>query len=825
MPRKRSEKPKALQKLERSVAEILVAHDAGLKPFIHSFHHEPENIAHRHLGALLGIFEVEDRSKDSAYIVNFLASVAKKEYFINPKRPAVESLEAALHKVNVALSELIKHDNTAWLGRLNAAVCVLEKNNLHFSVAGKARTLLLRGNALTDISEGLAEDFDEPHPLKTFTEVASGRLNADDRILVTTPALLDILSLDEIQRNAQRLPQDRFFQFLRTVSVNQLSLGGTLVVDIFETDVPVPEKKPKPKQDPAVLNAFSQTAFTPKRDSVQATLSHPGQDQAGPDPESERQGEYTDTKTGHIYVQGEKPEARENEKWNQVKWALEERALQIAETVGKAGAKYRKQSYQFLKKNARNAAIALQAASRKAGPKLLLASQAVSSRLRQAAEKAKRTSQEKPEKSSEASAEETLRPKDRKIPVVFVPEKKHVPQQPIAESSTVKRSDILKPAPTIPMPQPSVRQTERHMPWSGTPSKASTPTRISPAVSAKFRLDDVLRLIRPITAALGKILPRLSRIKETFRTLDKRQKAYALGALLLMVALPFFFSSFGKKEPVPAPAAAEHPQQAIDLAFQTQNKIRPVQSLASLATQSSSVKTVILDDTPYLVGKDAVQGLGNPSTDKAYRLPEGSGSVLKAAAMDDLNTIFLLTDTGKLFSFTPSNHVFAESNTSFPDPTAVEDMASYLTYLYVADSKNGTVYRYPRAEGGFGEKTVWLKDTAQVAKQGTIAINENLYLGQTDKVLVFLRGKQIPFALPTNLNPLTVTQVFTYPDAENIYILDAPHKRIVKLSKTGELVAQYTHDKIAEALAFAVDESGKTAYFNTSSEALSFTME
>ncbi|MEK9173982.1 MAG: hypothetical protein AAB845_01825, partial [Patescibacteria group bacterium] len=162
--------------LVRTFHEILIADKRSYEPFVKVFRAEGENVSKLDLGTLVGVFEVDEKDEDAAYIVNFLASVAKKEYFNNPRRGPIESFEAALHKVNVALAELVKHGNVSWLGKLHGVLAVLEKNNLHFSVTGEAALLLFRQEQFSEISDGLASNEADVHPLKTFVEVSSGRL-------------------------------------------------------------------------------------------------------------------------------------------------------------------------------------------------------------------------------------------------------------------------------------------------------------------------------------------------------------------------------------------------------------------------------------------------------------------------------------------------------------------------------------------------------------------------------------------------------------------------------------------------------------------------
>ncbi len=313
MIRKKNDSLKPLHKIGISVTEILITNEGALKPYIQAFHYESENIAMASLGSVLGIFEIEDHSEDSAYIVNFLASIVKKEYFLHPKRPAIESLEATLHKINLALSELIKQDNTQWLGRLNATLCVFEKNNIHFSVSGKAKTLLIRNGILSDISDGLAEE-SNIHPLKTFTEVSSGRLKSDDKILLTTPGLFDIFSPAELQKNVRRFSNEKFSQFLRTALVNQLLFGSTLIIDIVETKKTEPAitKAPEGKKVQAIPNAFSQLAFLDTKTNSDTRIDSSTHQAKQSSDTLLQESEYTDSKTGHIYVQGDTPITQNN---------------------------------------------------------------------------------------------------------------------------------------------------------------------------------------------------------------------------------------------------------------------------------------------------------------------------------------------------------------------------------------------------------------------------------------------------------------------------------------------------------------------------------
>ncbi|MFC1638573.1 hypothetical protein ACFL2R_04060, partial [Patescibacteria group bacterium] len=290
--------------------------DKDLSPYIEILNFSPENITQKSLGTLLGCFEIKDDSDDSAYIVNFLSSVVKKEYFLNPKRPAAKSFEAALHKVNLALSEIANHNNISWIGKFDATLCVIEKYSIHFSVTGDAKILLFRDGELMEISEGLASNEGAANPIKTFTDISSGKLKHGDKIIITSEDLFHVLSTTDLKRTASKFSNEKFSRFINTALINELAIAGTIIVDVEEktktSAITTRAHSPIHTEAPAMIeNAFSGQVFekqitqkqkpaAQQRKRVKRRQPHPPQKQ--PDLEQE----YVDKKTGHIYLKDDK---------------------------------------------------------------------------------------------------------------------------------------------------------------------------------------------------------------------------------------------------------------------------------------------------------------------------------------------------------------------------------------------------------------------------------------------------------------------------------------------------------------------------------------
>ena len=67
--------------------------------------------------------------------------------------------------------------------------------------------------------------------MKTFISVSSGRLEKDDKLILTTDSIFDIFSLEEIKKSSLRFSARDFVQFLKTALGSELERAAVLIVD------------------------------------------------------------------------------------------------------------------------------------------------------------------------------------------------------------------------------------------------------------------------------------------------------------------------------------------------------------------------------------------------------------------------------------------------------------------------------------------------------------------------------------------------------------------------------------------------------------------
>jgi len=883
MSTKNSDKNKdVIKELEKTISPILVVNNSALKPYVELFEYAPENIYQQPLGSLVGFFEIKEFSQESAYVVNFLTSVLKKEYYINPKRPVTESLDSALHKVNMALSELAKHGNIEWLGKINAAICVLEKNNAHFSVSGDAKIFLYRSQSLSEISENLASDSLEPHPLKTFVNVSSGRLEKDDRLLITSADIFHILPIAEIKKNFQRFEGDKFVQFLKTALSNQMEMIVSIIVEMTET-VPVPVIKVKnAKKSASAANAFSEQTFSNTPSSKALAEQH----DFIADVEQQIQPEYTDEKTGHIYVQGETAESNDsshaqiNLYWDMVKEKMTQASYQTKNEIRKRFSLYKKQlaKKRELQRIARQEReqFASEEKKRLEEERVILEIQHQQElaqqeeelqkvRLKQA-EEAKQAQLNLEKLQQEELATKPTVSKKKLQPVIVIKQEQAPEEAPIndPQSSFLEKLRVarieqqrnavidlsLKNKFVEKEAEPIAEEEKNNIPYEAIeidPIEISNKDKVKLFVKKYYAqaLPTAKRLLvflKTQTAAISAkmkqsndssknseeknfdIAPHFSKIKQLFSRFSNKQKLYTLGALALIFIAPLFIVHFLNQPAKPTVTEIKivEPTQAELLANEKNMQIDT--KIQSVLSDKNIVALLMSDANPVLVTKSGVTVIQN-NEPKTFPLPADSGTPVRATYMNDLSLILILTDSSKVVSFSPISTKFADNKISLDGISSTSLIGTYLTYMYVLDQKTNQIHRFPRAEGGFGQASSWLKDGTSLSEVSDMTIDDNIYTVSNNQVLKFFKGQKQTFSLEASNTPVHFDKIYTTPDLQNIYVLDKENSRIVKYAKDGNLLAQFYNEGLKDGISISADEKNNLAYISTSSELISLPLQ
>lgn len=838
MPKNKIEKK--ILTLNPEFNDVLVSQNGKSAPFIEIFVAEPENIFQENLGIIVGIFEVTDRTEDSSYIVNYLISVIRKEYFSTPKRGSVESFEAALHKVNLALSKLAEHGNVGWIGKLNGACAVIEKNNLHFSQTGTADIFLLRAGSFSNISES-DETSENQNPLKTFQDVVSGRMEKDDKIILTTQSIFEIFSPDEIKKSALRFSRAEFVQFLRTALINELDQAAVLVIDIREKEI-APASIPNISKKK--INAFSQEAFSKvrkdreseKEEKNKALLENDERKQIIKEIKEEYEktrGEFVDKKTGHIYIKEDISPKKEN--------STIEDALELGGKIWN-----KKQDVLGFMKGKRNQKKTVVSPERIQSSSLALNSPENSQSQERISSQNDNLHKEfdftekiaiigsslasfllivvlKIKTSSIAASillwQKVIRPLGKNIRAVSLQifSKRTAVKEKIAElkEKALKREKERYSPPSSPVDSDS-DYLERSASREEKRDWFQALSRNSPRTEKEFFVAS-----EQTQTIWKKILPDFSKMKEVFSQKDFSKKIAAFLLIILIFIVPYFIAKFWPTSSKETPQKNEVAAPPVSLPLEQDRNVSRVENLSNIYQGDASLGVIGLNGKFFAVGKNSIESLDDL---KNYPIPENFVSGDLAFGMDDLNLIFILKNK-KIISFSGVSGKFQDNNINIPQESEIVSGRAYLTYAYLLDGNSGQIYRFPRAEGGFGEKSDWIKENLDLSGAKDLAINENVFVVENGKVLKFFQGKIQDFQTEESATPIIAEKIWTRPESQNLYALDKANSRIVKFDSNGQILNQYYDSSLSLVSNFSVDEEKNLIYLSTQDSVRSFEMK
>ena len=752
--------------LDIQVSDIFVATSAKKRAFIEQFNYSSVNFTQKDLGTILGFFIVRDSNPSSENIVNFLASEIKKKYFTpNNKKDIEEKFELTLHHTNRILEEIANIGNVEWLGHIDGAVCVISNNNIHFSVTGNAHVLLLRKNMLINISEGLASPEASEHPLKTFVDISSGTLQADDKIIITSQELLDLVPFEELQKNAIRFNRDNFIQFINTALTNECSLATATIIDV---------KKPKTKklETPEVMPTkveTSKNAFSAKTyESIEQTNDKEIKPETELDniiKEQIHKEEYVDPRTGHIHMQATEDNSPEG---SATFVLVKEKLSDIQEITSEF---FKKQKYNLSKKI---------------------------SELKSSTTKFKKISPE----NTQGSVDNIPIPIKAKI-------SKNLRKISLGTKTLVKtliyKSKLLLSSISTKYSRSSVKFTEKKE--TIIPQKEET-------LNEKHT-----------------ILPNFHHLNQTWHKMHTQTKIIAVALLLFIIVTPLLFAKLSKRQPntqknnVNKTSSSQVTQQQTEPS--TDKKTTPQKQTGAQITSntlldgSNLLATLVLNDKEFVIGQNNITPLNN-SSKEISRIPNDE-EIRLATSMGDLDLIFLLTNSGNLYSFSPTTKKFTKQN-NIPDfdSSKVSAINTFMTYLYTLDD-NG-ITRYARIENGFGNEKKWLKENIDLKNATSFAIDENIYVTKEGQVIKFTRGKKQDFNLESN--NAYIDFAYTTEDTKFLWLLDTKNNEVLKIDKSNnKTLAKYEIEELKDIISFTVNEKKKVAIITTQNKVLSLQLD
>lgn len=151
------------------------------------YHFEPPVDDNQQLGSFLVAIEVMGKQALASQIIDqIIKTIGEKYYNEEYKGEPAERFENALAEVNKNIAGLLKSKHAEIARKISAVIAIQTEDELHITRCGKAAAYLYRDNEATNVTEEL----DSPEGSgKLFSDIASGSLQAKDKLLLATPAV------------------------------------------------------------------------------------------------------------------------------------------------------------------------------------------------------------------------------------------------------------------------------------------------------------------------------------------------------------------------------------------------------------------------------------------------------------------------------------------------------------------------------------------------------------------------------------------------------------------------------------------------------------
>jgi hypothetical protein len=198
--------------------EIVYHHPAAKNSVCGVFSYEALNVEEARLGNLYLVGKISNfpskKQKNFDFILNLTASAIKREFYSRPQRNTLEALESALQGANIYLTDFAKKGHREWIGNLDFTCLASSNNKIHIGQVGSMFVFLLRENTLSNIARKFSNQPKKSQSLKTFSNIASGRLEENDKIIIATTDISEIASQQKIKELLSYPSQEHLYNYL-----------------------------------------------------------------------------------------------------------------------------------------------------------------------------------------------------------------------------------------------------------------------------------------------------------------------------------------------------------------------------------------------------------------------------------------------------------------------------------------------------------------------------------------------------------------------------------------------------------------------------------
>lgn len=186
------------------------------------------------MGKIFAVVEILNPWHPNAQIGQTIINTLTRSYYKSSNSNELINFEIALKETNKALARIAQNGETDWIGKLNAILVVIRNNKLHLAYTGKVKAYLIREEKILPII-GQNMTYPQEYPLKTFTNIISGMLQTDDKVILSSPLLMDYLTPQKLKEIIGNKPlSETIMDIVQIVKSNKVTHLGSIFIELSE---------------------------------------------------------------------------------------------------------------------------------------------------------------------------------------------------------------------------------------------------------------------------------------------------------------------------------------------------------------------------------------------------------------------------------------------------------------------------------------------------------------------------------------------------------------------------------------------------------------
>lgn len=182
---------------------------------------------------------------DVGYVLNLVASLAKREYYADQSLAPKDAFSGALKKINGVVEEFFKKKDT----KINIGIFAIAGDQIHISKLGKFKILLARDGKNIDILNNIQLFDKESTQEKEFSNIISGKIIEGDRVLAYYPSRSTTTRERIIKESLLNASQDDFVAKLASMKEAKADFACTaLHIDMQKCTEAATAPRVQPKE-------------------------------------------------------------------------------------------------------------------------------------------------------------------------------------------------------------------------------------------------------------------------------------------------------------------------------------------------------------------------------------------------------------------------------------------------------------------------------------------------------------------------------------------------------------------------------------------------